>query len=441
MTKLYLIRKNLETFVGPWSTAEIKDAVKTMQFGLQDEVSGHLGPWVTMDQRERMKKYYPDLAKALYEGNGLDWGLGDTDIRSSDADTQRLRAQGQRNLTWAVLFFVGAAIAFGIAVYLANAAKMAAKAREEKELSFDTREAERLAQVEGEVALDRYLARHSSEIANAMAFQGKEESDWLPYVRSFALRGEGSFAGVSAKVLRGQTSIPAPVDCSEKAWEQRWRQGQSQWSRFAAGEELIRSHWARILAWDPHWISRELASTNHAGWRKGETYFTLCLTMAKKGLEHVGVSQMGSQNKQDLVAKARFLRRIDWMISVLSLNPTEGFKFSREDSFLEGLTCVDSAKTLTELSACQKISESTYFRERFARRLSWFVAQDQSLVGKPEFKNQFKIAVANLSMDDYLTQFRYPFVAQVGDLVRDGMLSAGKKSGNSGQTPASKASH
>ena len=105
MAKLYLIRRNLEGFSGPMSLMELKDAFKRMQFGLSDEVSGHCGPWVTMDNLEKVKKTYPEVARIVYEDLASEWGVSSHgDPVPVSENTRQIRKKSARGLSLAVTF-------------------------------------------------------------------------------------------------------------------------------------------------------------------------------------------------------------------------------------------------------------------------------------------------------------------------------------------------
>jgi|TARA_B100001971_G_C18254002_1_gene580499 hypothetical protein len=62
---LYLIRRNFESFVGPLSYKEFNEAYQRMELGLQDEVAGHCGSWVVLENFKDLKKNYPEIAEVV----------------------------------------------------------------------------------------------------------------------------------------------------------------------------------------------------------------------------------------------------------------------------------------------------------------------------------------------------------------------------------------
>ena len=59
--KLYLIRVDMERFIGPLTLREVRESYRRMEFGLQDEIAASNRAWVAFDDLERVKRYYPEL--------------------------------------------------------------------------------------------------------------------------------------------------------------------------------------------------------------------------------------------------------------------------------------------------------------------------------------------------------------------------------------------
>ena len=65
LERYYLVRRDHREFIGPMVLDEFQDRLQRMEFGLQDEVSGHCGPWVVLDHKEDLTKHYPQIVEAL----------------------------------------------------------------------------------------------------------------------------------------------------------------------------------------------------------------------------------------------------------------------------------------------------------------------------------------------------------------------------------------
>ena len=96
----------MPTFAGPMPLSEMKESYKRMQFGLQDEVTGHCGPWVPFDDLERIKKHYPDIARIVNDEMLAGWGVSDHSTRVVNEDTKRLKASSTRGVGLAIAFLV-----------------------------------------------------------------------------------------------------------------------------------------------------------------------------------------------------------------------------------------------------------------------------------------------------------------------------------------------
>ena len=75
MAKLYLIRRNLESFLGPLTLEELKKSYQRMEFGLQDEVAGSYGRWIAFDDLDRIQDHYPELTPVIRETMLGGWGF------------------------------------------------------------------------------------------------------------------------------------------------------------------------------------------------------------------------------------------------------------------------------------------------------------------------------------------------------------------------------
>ncbi len=273
MAKLFLIRRNLETFTGPMTLSEMKDAYKRMQFGLQDEVAGHCGPWVSFDNLSDIKKHYPEIARIVNEDMLAGWGVSDHGTRIVNEDTKRIDTKSSKGIGLALAFLAIALAAFAAAVYMANGAKMSGKSKDEGDgLTID--------QIQGYIekgdaaGFEDFMNSHMDEMVERTSRPKKAEAQWLPYLRLFAFSHEGQIAGLPAKYLRGSVAA-APVDCSLKMWRKRWRMSVKNWNEVVVQRKFVRAHWARVLAWDPTWIRRR----DNKGWLGNQNYYVGCLTM------------------------------------------------------------------------------------------------------------------------------------------------------------------
>ncbi|MBM4252699.1 MAG: hypothetical protein FJ146_12060 [Deltaproteobacteria bacterium] len=443
MAKLYLIRRNLEGFSGPMTLMELKDAFKRMQFGLSDEVSGHCGPWVSMDNMEKVKKTYPEVARIVYEDLASDWGVsGHGEPQQLSENTRLIRKKSARGLGLAVTFLLLAAAAFVAAIYMANNARMSSKARELPDHAPRPEDAQSLLDSSDKDGFFKYMQTNMQFIVDKAQSGRKDGDAWLPYLRSYAFARDGQISGLRGNVLRG--AAVAPLNCSYKTWAEQWRSSQASWHEVLTEHQLVHAQWARVLAWDPNWIRKK----EHKGWLAGENYYLGCLVMAQKALVDL------SEKNASEVARAEFERngvtslksRLNWLIAAsqgLSA-PESNVSPSNE---LALWSCFEDASDLGALGRCranqprQVDTLSSYSTERYIWNiLRLGVAMPSQITG--DVKSQLVLYADSLGTEDKFTRFDYP--AEVRFLTTlSGRDSQGSRAADRGsaESPHGKVAH
>lgn len=342
--------------MGPLTLAEMKEAHKKMQFGLSDEVTGHCGPWISFDNIEGIKKHYPDIARVVHEDMLAGWGVSDhTGARLvGDGDTKKIMVKGPRSLSMALTFLVIALLAFAAAVYLAsaNANKLSGKLNEpgREPTPQDAQGYIDRGEIE---AFDEFMSVNGEGIVQRMTKQKKNEALWLPYLRYHAFLHEGSFANVPPRTLRGQAAPSAPSDCSLKQWRKRWRESMKQWNAMLQEKRLVRAHWARMLAWDPHWIRRR----DNKGWIGSQNYYTGCLSMADRAFTEL-LSDSGlvaSPAEWEKLGYGKVRQRLSFVLEMARdgrvQSPMPPFDATNP---LNVWTCIEGAREMRELARCRE---------------------------------------------------------------------------------------
>jgi hypothetical protein len=414
MAKLYLIRRNLETFAGPLTLAEMKDAHKRMQFGLQDEVSGHCGPWVQLDALERLKKHYPEVARIVHEEMLAGWGVSSPAERIVNEDTRRLASQSKRGVGLALAFLLIALVAFAAAVYMAGVARFSGKVKDP---------AEGLKPIDAQTFLDRgdaaafqqYMAAHGPDLvdkANRNRGPGAPDllAPWLPYLRLYAFTTDGQVGGLDPKILRGQGVAAAPIDCSLKFWKREWRGSMKGWNDFVVQRKLVHAHWARLLAWDPWWVRRR----DNKGWIGTQNFYVGCLTMADKALADLATdaSLVTNAADWDRVGFNKVRQRVAWLLDVSrtgsSLQPTA----PAVDNNLATWTCFEAAKDQPGLAKCRDgmTAESDLWNQYLEERYGWSllrVAAGQHGPLADQLVQGLTTQAAKMNKLDHYTRFDY----------------------------------
>lgn len=417
MAKLYLIRRNLETFAGPMTSAELKDAYKRMLFGLQDEVSGHCGPWVTFDDLPLLRRSYPEIAKIVHEDMITGWGVSEHGSQIVREETKRLKTASQKGLVMAFIFLAIAFTAFLVAIYFATSGKLASRA---KEVGPDPapEEAQAFLDRSDFSGFDRFMQENLEFATDKVVHGKKTEGLWLPFLRYYALRSEGVIPGVSLKVLRGEGATSAPLDCSLRSWRRRWRASVRNWNDLLVQHKLVRAHWSRLLAWDPSWISRREAK----GWPKGSNYYLLCMSMADKALVEVmdDGSLVATLSEAERLGLRQIKQRLDWVAEVTESGMASG---PSQQMALQGVSgvgvwsCFEASRDLKELTKCRSEIPAngnaddpwfSYYEERYGWNLLR-VAMGQKGVLSPDLVNALGAYSSRMNRSDFFTRFDYRY--------------------------------
>ena len=417
MPKLYLVRRSIETFAGPMTLEEMKSAHQRMAFGLEDEVSGHCGPWVSFDDLPSTKKHYPEIARIVHEDMLSGWGLSEQSaLRIVGEDTKKLRAGRPRSLVLGLMFFLIATSALAAAVYMAGSSKFLGRsAPPEKGLPTVAGLADLLGRNDEQVFYDTMSSSIEKIVSKAL---GSREMFrlWIPYLRRFAFVEDGAIKGLPASLLRGQQSRAAPVDCSRLSWRRRWQASAGKWSTILDGQALARAHWARLIAWDPHWIKRR----RPVDWQEPFNYYVGCLAMAEVALADLIAEEeelpanvwSSKQMKQARAIKSRLRRQLD---IAAGRRPAVLSYHGSSSNVLNLWNCFETASNSDQLDQCRisnpMISRKwqVYAEERW--RWHQLRLSTEALLSS-EAVSSASIALCSLSprdsnSSDYFTRFDY----------------------------------
>ena len=101
VSKPYLIRSESLRFSGPHEVRHLKELAKRGRLRRSDEICGHLGPWVPLVNRDRLKRRYPEI-EALLSAAQVEWLRADQPILSRVSLARR--RQGRRHILVMLLF-------------------------------------------------------------------------------------------------------------------------------------------------------------------------------------------------------------------------------------------------------------------------------------------------------------------------------------------------
>lgn len=414
MAKLFLIRRNLETFSGPMTVVEMREAHRRMQFGMSDEVAGHCGPWVSFDNLTSLKRYYPEVAKIVSEEILPGWGISEnTEARLVAASgNKKLPISNSRSMNLALAFLLIAFLAFVAAVYMATANGRMSSKPNVPESDASPQDVQGFIERGEFFAFEEYMRRQLENIVKSISEDRQLETVWLPYLRFYAFNHEGAIAGVSGKILRGQLAGAAPSDCSLKQWRKQWRSSYKLWNQVLIDRKLIRAHWARMLAWDPHWIRRR----DNKGWIGNQNYYSACMVMADRALDELAAdtSLVSSSADWARMGFTAIKSRIAWILnSARGIQDADPMVIDNNNA-LSIWTCMEQARDLKTLSRCKEgLVESTpedafvsYTEERFIWNSLRIAMRGGSSLNADMINHLDKMA-AKASRADFYTRFDY----------------------------------
>ncbi len=362
MARLYLIRRTLETFLGPMTIEELHDSYKRMAFGLQDEIAGHCAPWVVLSNMDSLKEHYPEILKIIQDDYFGGWAISEHTAKKIPTEEKTNRVPAQRNgLGLAFMFLAIALSAAALALYLVKNTKLSGKLTGDADLNVD-RVSTMFQQGQYET-FSGFMKDHSADVVTKAMRSKREFDDWIPYLRAYAFLTGGEVEGLSPKYLRGvSVGEQAPIDCTLGSWKKRWQQNAGTWAPFFSGKKSPSAQWSRLIAWDPYWIRHRV----HYGWVKPGSYYEGCLMMANKALSEVSSSNGGSTNGTNsgslggssVQAEQKILQnRFDWMLDVLSSRNrrpalTNDAIATKSGDLLTFLTCVEESSSFDLIKQC-----------------------------------------------------------------------------------------
>ncbi len=407
--KLYLIRRDLETFTGPVTAAELARLIERMAVGFRDEVTGHCGPWIFLDDRDKLKKFYSELLPIVQAASVSGW--------SSDANEFRNEPTIKGPVILAVKKpdrrLILAAAFFGLAIFAAMIAWVFVGSGELSSRIIGSQippasELTALLQTGGEKEFISLMEPQLPRIIDRGNRNHDVMAAWLPFLRAYAFYGAGEIDGFSSKKLRGESGVAAPADCSVKAWSKRWNDAYPSFNAVAKGGPLPSDHWARLLAWDSHWINRR----SQSGWIRPRNFYQGCVMAASRAFDSIPAG-----------ATADVVRERLALLTAVLQNPGKaqgeggpGKKTGSGKASVFGLwTCMDSARNRIELDQCleapwQNLMQSDYNREKFywsMLRLAVKARSEGDQASWPLLRNDLQAFISGRDQSDSYTRIDY----------------------------------
>ena len=359
-SRLYLVRRDSREFIGPMPVDDFKRRLSRMEFGMQDEVSGHRGPWIVLDKKDDLSHHYPEIAGLLGDSLPLSWRettgharvISRQDSRkdrkrkssersgSSDSLARYVEKQKTRSRTMKI----SASIVVGIAV-LAGLVIIGKKDDIPPVADMSV-----LAQKADPSEFLNMMGIKVVPAAARMTRSQKLQGQWLPLLRMYAFYTTGAIEGVPAKLLKGDLPSFAPQECSVESWKRKWRENAAQTVQFVQGKALQKNPWTKLLAQDPNWIKRRPSK----GWVKPRNFYEGCVMTASLAIRSISSDTTLGAEPHDGVTPdivAAVSRRLQNQLDILSGNKISGGVDAT--SFLRTLTCFESQPSISDLGTCR----------------------------------------------------------------------------------------
>ncbi len=363
MEKLYLIRRNLFGFLGPLTLNEVKDAFERMEFGLQDEISGNCSRWVPLDNHKMLKTFYPEVKQIMGKGLKDPWSSSATlfsrppdktakiKFAKQARSSHRRRSSHKKNSMKTAITLAVLAIAIGlIGAYLVVVQNFNIPGIKGLESISVQKASDHF--FSGDVkAFNEYMANNIKTIVTASNESPQEYNLWIPYIRAYAFKNKGRVPGLKMNALRGEARS-APTDCSLPTWKKRWNSSAKTMLVFVSAKQVVKNNWARLLAWEPHWILRR----SSAGWFNPKSYYEACIQMAFRAFNEVSESgQLASlTSESQQLTKQIVADRLAWLSHIVSGTPKpKQLPSGTTKDILSHWTCLESSESFDALKKCK----------------------------------------------------------------------------------------
>ncbi len=395
--KLYLIRVDMERFIGPVTLKEVRDSYRRMEFGLQDEIASSNKPWVAFDDLERINRIYPELGNLIKKEMLSGWGSTEPDAKMipSHENIDAMPKKSMGLLLKIIVLLVLLLVATG-AFFFIRGDKL-------QDIKFMLQEptyskAKFYYGDRYNEQFEAFMEKNTREINRSMKRKGYFKV-WLPYVRAVAFSSDGDWKGLSHKKLRGKDANHSPSDCSVATWKTKWENSKTQWSAFLEGKNLPHQDWAKILVWDTTWIKQRL---NHRQWLWPRNYYEACYLMARKAL------RLAVDIEKNLEGNI-FDSRLKWSISLINDNDTnEEFEMSGS---LWSLSCIESSNDDDSIDECiqnknfsDEWNQLLEYRARL-RKIRVIFANNSRL--QSQHLDDLKTKIQGIELKDSFTKFDY----------------------------------
>ena len=345
--KLYLVRRNLETIYGPMNFDEFKDGFEHMEFGLQDEIASHCSKWVFLENTRLLKRKYPEIHEYVYQ-NLRTWSDG---LQNKIYDTRHNRPPSPKKSKRTLILLVLTLAALG--GFFIHKEGLLEDLQVGRSRSFSINEANRLLKEDKIAALEEKMKVNIQDILTSN--KGSDLYAWLPIIRWYAYHQDGELTGVPPQFLKGTVDEVSPDDCSMASLRDLFFDSVPQWRDLLIRRQLVDGEWARLLAWDPHWIKRRM----QAGWVKPESYLGACVYMGLKVFYSIASDQEFMARIQSVYKDSSnffivtIRNRLSWLSYIINGTSKPNLNFDKRQTDLISIwSCMENSLKVSELNKC-----------------------------------------------------------------------------------------
>jgi hypothetical protein len=358
MPRLYLVRRQLENFLGPYTAKEVEQQYDSLTFGSADEIAGNCGPWVCFEQKSKIKEFYPEIYSLMSSK------LNSAAPRSHEEKKIRPSSRSKSKRFKNRLLLVVAVLIISVVGYLKSDQLL--YLIDENHVSLELDEAKHLIATSQKDKFMRYLQLNIEQAVSKATENSAGYHRWIPILRAYSFWGNGSVKNLNNAAIRGRDRFFAPKNCTKAAWQKRWLKAKNELYPFIQGEYSSPKVWIRALLWEPQWISWR---GNHKGWIVPKNYYALCSEMALKSFQSV-------KEELELEIPQEFTQVIEKRLTAVATGLSMDNDQSTESfpSFLDYLNCLDFSVFEPNTKRC------VLPKTRLSLKLKTFLKQYQAVV-------------------------------------------------------------
>lgn len=414
-TRSYLVRREGREFIGPMSAEDFKQRLERLEFGMQDEVSGHCGPWIVLDHRDDLAHYYPDLAQIFGENLPLSWreSTGHARVltkkdqkkeRRNEFEEQKksrtdfyrymqLRKKQSQFRARLALLTVLVSVAAGVFIIMG------------RDDSPSLPEVSSLASKPDPADFLNTMGMKVIPQAAKIIKSPKLQSDWIPYVRMYAYFTTGVVEGVSQKALRGDAPAAAPPDCSVDYWKRKWRENAATIVSFLQTSTLQKNPWTRLLAIDPEWLRRR----PQKNWLRPKSYLEGCLMTAHTAMRSMSLDIAPGQDGVVAISaeiSGLVMTRLKYQLEYAVQG--KAVPAMALTGILSQLVCYETQTSLKDLETCRGSSEQPFkplLDERYALAVVRLLAKQTQVTLDRALLGAVQTILPRFVSEDFMSRF------------------------------------